>query len=143
MMRDTARHDRLARLLVRSLVVCAMLATGCRATGGRSGAAPTAGRADLITEVEIGRTNYTNLYDVVQSLRGRWLVSRGPDTIMGQQGEVQVHLDDVRLGGVQALRNLSPTGVAYIQWFDPISAAQRWGLGYGQGAIYVSTRPRG
>jgi hypothetical protein len=97
----------------------------------------------MITAVEISRTNYSNLYDVVQALRTRWLLSRGPDTILGKQGEVQVHLDDVRLGGVQSLRNLSPVGVAYIQWFDPISAAQKWGLGYGQGAIYVSTRPKG
>ena len=141
-MRHTLRRPMLARRIAYVLISAVAFAIACRSAGGRSGASKFGGRADVITDVEIGRTNYSNLYDVVQALRSRWLLSRGPDTILGPQGEVQVHLDDARLGGVQSLRNLSPVGVAYIQWFDPISAAQRWGLGYGQGAIYVSTRPK-
>ena len=142
-MRDLVRRPLRVRGIACVLISAAAFAMACRTSAGRSGATTAAGRADMITAVEINRTNYSNLYDVVQALRTRWLLSRGPDTILGQPGEVQVHLDDVRLGGVQSLRNLSPVGVAYIQWFDPISAAQRWGLGYGQGAIYVSTRPKG
>lgn len=141
-MRDTVRSPMLARSIACALISAVALTAACRSGGGRSGASTSGGRSDVITALEIGRTNYSNLYDVVQALRSRWLLTRGPTTILGPQGEVQVHLDDVRLGGVQSLRNLSPVGVAYIQWFDPTTAAQRWGLGYGQGAIYVSTRPK-
>ena len=142
-MRDTARRWMAVRLPASLCVLLIMLSNGCRSGGGRSGTgAVPAARADVITAVEISRTNYSNLFDVVQALRSRWLVSRGPNTILGPRVEIQVHLDDVRLGGVQSLRNLSPAGVEYIQWFDATAAAQRWGLGYGHGAIYVSTRPR-
>jgi len=142
-MRELLRRSMLTRRIAWVLISTAAFAMACRSSAGRSAASQPVARADVITALEISRTNYSNLYDVVQALRTRWLLSRGPDTILGKQGEVQVHLDDVRLGGVQSLRNLSPVGVAYIQWFDPTSAAQRWGLGYGQGAIYVSTRPKG
>ena len=137
-MRSTVRRSVLGSVLLGAVV----LTTACGSSSGRTGARAASPQRDLITDMEIQRTNYSNLYDVVHALRGRWLQTRGPDTFMGQPGEVQVHLDDVRLGGVQTLRNISPVGVAYIQWFDPVTATQRWGLGYGQGAIYVSTRPR-
>ena len=142
-MRDMWRRSMLARWIARLLIFAAAFAMACRSSGGRSGASTAAGRGDVITAVEISRTNYSNLFDVIQALRSRWLLTRGPTTILGPSSEVQVHLDDVRLVGVQSLRNLSPVGVQYIQWFDPSTAAQRWGLGYGQGAIYVSTRPKG
>ena len=123
------------------LVLAALLQAACSSSGGRAGSRAPVGRADMITEVEIRRTNYTNAYDIVRALRSRWLQNRGPTTILGQQGEVQVHLDDTRLGGVATLRNVPATGLVFIQWLDPITASQRWGLGYNHGAIFVSTRP--
>ena len=57
-------------------------------------------------------------------------------------GEVQVHLDDVRLGGVGTLREIPVIDVSYMQFYDPASASARWGLDHSHGAIYVSTRPR-
>jgi hypothetical protein len=55
---------------------------------------------------------------------------------------VQVVLDNVRLGTTDALRTLPVGGIAYFQWLDGISASQRWGTGFGNGAIFISTRPR-
>ena len=74
--------------------------------------------------------------------RERWLQPRGPDTIIGKPGEVQVHLDDVHLGGVDTLREIPVIEIAYIQFFDPATASARWGLDHSHGAIYVSTRQR-
>jgi len=54
---------------------------------------------------------------------------------------VQVYLDDSRLGGVDALRNLSLANVVYIRHIDGVDAAARWGLDHGNGVILVATHP--
>lgn len=125
------------------LVLIPLLALAACSAGGTAGAnSGPRTRADLITQEELQRGSFTNLYDAVQALRSRWLNTRGPDTLIGRQGEVQVHVDETRLGGVNALRSIPPVGVTSIQWFSPNDAAARWGLDHGHGAIVVSTRPR-
>jgi len=86
------------------------------------------------------QSEYASLYEVVQALRGRWLRSRGPNTILGKPTEVQVMLDDMRLGGVGTLRSLTRDNVVTIAFVDPVAAAQRWGGKYAQGTIVVTTR---
>ena len=86
------------------------------------------------------RSEYASLYEVVQALRGRWLRSRGPNTILGRQTEVQVMVDDMRLGGVNTLRSLTRDNVVQMAFVDPVTAAQRWGGKYAQGTIVVTTR---
>jgi hypothetical protein len=99
-------------------------------------------RTDMITADEMERKHWSSVYDMISELHANWLNVRGPDTIMGEPGAVQVQLDEVRLGDVSALRSMPVLNIAYVQYFDPISAAARWGLGYNHGAILVSTRAR-
>ena len=123
------------------LVLLALILGGC-ASGGRPTSGAPRARADLITAEELRGGQFRTANDAVSSLRARWLQSRGTDTFVGKPGEVQVHLDDVRLGGVSTLREIPAIDIAYMQFFDPTSAAARWGLDHSHGAIYVSTRPR-
>jgi hypothetical protein len=127
----------------RSLLLGLLLPLAACSSGGRSGTPRAARRrADLITLDEIQGRHWANVYELVSALRANWLHERGSDTLVGEPVQVQVHLDDLRLGGVDALRSTPVMGVAYIQYFDPITASARWGLGYGKGAIYISTRAR-
>ena len=126
---------------IRALVTLAILAVGagCGGTATRGNGAP---RGDVITNEELEqRGTYSNLYDVIEVLRPRWLRTQGPDTFMGQPGEVQVHIDGNWLGSVQTLRNLSPAGVTSIRWLAPIDASARYGLDHSHGAIVISTAP--
>jgi hypothetical protein len=118
------------------ILVLATAATACASTG-----APAA-RTDrnLLTYEQIQETNKQNVYDVVESLRSNWLRSRGPTSLQGPNAEVQVYLDDTRLGSVSNLRAISTAPVRYIRWFDGIAATGRWGLDHGAGVIFVSTR---
>ena len=130
---------RLVRRAVTAVVALAALsAPGC-ASGPKNAAAPRP-RTDVITSEEMKSVQFSNLYDVIQALRFRWLQSRGPDSINMQPGQVQVRLDDTQVGGVESLRSIAPIGVVQIQWVDPTTAAGRWGMGYGHGAIVISTR---
>ncbi|MBW3630583.1 MAG: hypothetical protein KY464_14970 [Gemmatimonadetes bacterium] len=121
----------------RSLVALTvlLLAGGCASAAG---GARTSGRSDLIVEEQIRSRGFTSAYDVVETLRGNWLRTRGVDSF-STPSEIQVYVDNVRLGGIHMLRQIAPMTVTYIQWFNPIDASARWGLGHGAGAIYVST----
>jgi len=98
--------------------------------------------SDMILPEEIQRAQYSTAYDLVNALRPQWLRPRGPDTMNGRPAEVQAVLDGMKLGGVSALRNLPTSGIAFVQFFDGPAASTRWGLGFGNGAIYISTRSR-
>lgn len=128
---------------IRGLITLAILlaATGC---GMRSGGdLPPGSRSDLIGFEELQqRGQYSNLYDLIDILRPRWLRAQGgPDTFTTREGQVQVHVDGNWLGGVAALRGISVPGVTSIQWLAPLDASARYGLDHSHGAIVVSTRP--
>ena len=128
----------LTRLLAR--LALAAIVSGC--THGAAHHAQRA-QADLITRAEMEQNQYASLYEVVQALRGRWLSSRGPTTLLGKPTEVQVMVDDMRLGGVNTLRSLTRDNVVTIAFVDPVAAAQRWGGKFAQGTIVVTTRADG
>lgn len=121
------------------LALLVTLAAGC---ANRAAVGGPRGQGDTISLPEIEqRGPFTNMYDLVQILRPRWLRSQGPDTFMGSPGQVQVHVDGNWLGGVQAMRTLAAHGVTSVRWLNPVDAAGRFGLDHSHGAIIVSTAP--
>lgn len=124
---------------IRSALVCIVVA--CAQSAGRSETARSS--PNLITRAELESARYATLYDAVLALRGRWLRVRGTSTFLGQPVQVQVMVDDMRMGGVNALRALTSDNVVTIAFIDPVTAAQRWGGSHSQGAIVVSTHADG
>lgn len=119
------------------LILATLLSlTACAARSGAEG------RFDLITQEELQeKGQYSNLYQVVEVLRPRWLRSQGgPDTFAGEPGQVQVHMDGNWMGDVDVLRTLAPAGVTSMTWLKPLDAAARYGLDHSHGAIIISTR---
>lgn len=116
--------------------------TACASGGAATSSSAPATNRDWLMRDEMDKGQWANAYEAVRNLRPQWLRVRGRDTITGDPGAVQVVLDDVRLGGIDVLRTLPISGVVYFQFLDGISASQRWGTGFGNGAIFVSTRPR-
>jgi hypothetical protein len=98
-------------------------------------------RRDLISQEEIQKAKYGNAYEVVRALRPRWLQTRDSNSLMGKRAVVQAHMDEVRLGGVEALKAIPVSNIVYIRWYDGQDASGRWGLDHGQGAIVVSSHP--
>lgn len=120
-----------------------LMGAGCGANAVGTRTAPGGGvrsRSEFISYDEMRqRGQHSSLYTLIQDLRPRWLRSQGPDTFLGLQGQVQVHFDGNRLGGVEVLRRLSAHGVTSIQWLEPIQAGALLGLGNSHGAIIIST----
>ncbi len=97
----------------------------------------------LITRDVIRSTQYSNLYDVVLALRSTWLRVRPAESFQGQSPRIQVYLDNQRLaGGADELKQMSPTNIESVRYFDPITASSRWGMDHGAGALYVVTAKR-
>ena len=115
-----------------------LLLLGACATAG--GTAAPQGRSDLIVEEQIRGNSYATVYDAVVALRPNWLRTRGADSF-NSPSQVQVYVDNVRVGGIQNLQQISSVSAYYVQWYDGIEASARWGLGHGAGVIFVSTAP--
>jgi hypothetical protein len=110
------------------------------------GVAPGAPRVrsdrSVLSRDEIRATQFPNMYDVVRSLRGNWVRIRTAESF-GTSSALQVYLDQQRLtGGVDELRQMNPTNVESVRFFDPIAASARWGLDHGAGALLITTSKR-
>ena len=97
-------------------------------------------RSDRISRDEITARAWTDAYEVVATLRPVWLVDRGRDSF-GASTVIQVVMNGARLGGATALRRLSAADIERMQWYDATAATSRWGVGFGKGAIEISTTP--
>lgn len=131
----------------------AMVLAGCApaATGGEART-----NRDRITAEEIQASQESNLYEVVESLRPRWLRARGTDamrpggTMQTPEGNVDVitpaavvvYVDGVRRGDIRALRSIPTSGVTALQYLDAREATTRFGSGHTAGAILVTTGGR-
>ena len=130
-------------LSLRPLLVALVALTAACASAGTVGQ-PSAERSlrrasDRITAEEIRATNLSNALEVVRRLHPRWLQGRGPDSL-SDPGTVVVYLDGVRMGGPEALSNISAISVTSMRFLDAGAATMQWGTGHTQGAIMVSTR---
>jgi hypothetical protein len=126
---------------VRFFIVCCLGALmACASSGGQAAQqGKSRSSADVITRDEIQQAHWQSAYELIQTLRPRWLRAHGAETILGKPPDVQVHLDENLLGGVATLRNIATNGIMSIQFVDPVSAAARWGGDHANGAIIVST----
>lgn len=117
------------------VVLCVLLAACTRRP------AETSSRRDrnLITQAQLQQHHFTNAYEAVAALRSNWLLTRGPDSF-NSPSEVQVYLDNTRLGGVSTLRTIATNSIVSIRYIDGLAATARWGLDHGAGVIFISTQ---
>ena len=132
------------RTICGRLAVFLVFSSSCLVAGCQRGATERIRPADrnVLTQAQLADHRFTTAYDAVEALRSNWLNTRGSDSFQ-TPSYVRVYLDNVSLGGKEALRSIAIGQVNYIKYFDGISASSRWGLDHGAGVIYVSTRPAG
>lgn len=129
----TNRYFRIPLLLALGLFLA-----GCASTKTGSGT-----RSDRLTREEIMDAGATNLYDVVNRLRPRWLNVRSTRSF-SMETEIVVFQDQMLLGGPEELRELHPEDAFEIEYMDGTRAvAALPGLMSGrhiEGAIIVKSR---
>ena len=144
-------------------IVVIAAAAACASAGGTPGTPTSAAKTNpnLITSTEINAASFRNLYDVVQRLRPNWFtkastagsqtmgisVSRSGAGTAGAQTSggsgLLVYLDNTRMGGIEALRDLTPGGIESLEFMDASTAqAKLPGIGSSVigGAIVAHSR---
>lgn len=82
--------------------------------------------------------NMSNVYDLVAALRPQWLRQAG-SLSRGSSGQVVVYLDNIRQGGIEALRAYTLPSVQSVRWLSPSEAGGMFGLNVNGGVIQVLT----
>lgn len=100
--------------------------------------------SDVLTREDIMGAGATNLFDVVNRLRPRWLQIRTVSSF-NLSDEIVVFQESMNLGGPDALKQIPPELAYEIRWMDGVRASSMLpGLMSGRhitGAIIVSTKP--
>jgi hypothetical protein len=99
-------------------------------------------RSDLITadEIEAVIAKGATAFDVVQTLRPRWLKVRDaylgsdPSSIINSQG-AHVYLDDHDQGDVEYLKTIPAERIAQLRWISATEAGVRYGPTDGPGIV--------
>jgi hypothetical protein len=144
------------------------LSLGCATAGQQGSGAKSAAKSnsDIITMAEIDSGTYRDAYDIVQRLRPNWF-TKAKSASMGSLGGMQVsgsgggmagvqsgssggtllvYLDNHRLGGPEALRDLTASAIKSLQFLDgPTASASLPGIGSTivTGAIVATSRTGG
>ncbi|HEY1953699.1 MAG TPA: hypothetical protein VGG76_12920 [Gemmatimonadaceae bacterium] len=144
-----------------SFVLTACATSGAGGAGSAAGA--TRANTDVITTSEIDGATFRDAYDVVQRLRPSWLTrarassggSLGGTQVAGSSGSMSgvqpnassaglvVYLDNARMGGPEALRDISASAINTLQYMDAATATAKLpGIGSSiiSGAIVVTSR---
>lgn len=133
----------MSRHRIIALAVLLLASTACQSlpAGTGAGAAPGSSR-NYITQEEIRGAAPQTALDAVRALRPAWLVKRGPQSV-SYEADIVVYLGRARMGGVQALSEISAGTLTSMEFLDPAAANYRFGAGHPYGAIIVSTREPG
>ena len=92
--------------------------------------------AERLSQEEMLREHFTNVYDAVAALRSAWLTVRGTDSFQ-QTSQIWVYYDGTRLGGVDEMRSVIVSSVASLRHYNGVDATMRWGVGHSAGAIQI------
>src|SRR5215216_2850550 len=96
------RRPALGRLAMLAVVV---LWTACAPRRAENAPRPHPNRS-VLTHEELLDRNFLNAYEAVEALRSNWLQTRGTDSFR-TPSVVLVYMDNIRLGGVEALRGIA------------------------------------
>lgn len=123
-----------AFILLGLVLLCGCASGGSQRPEGRERYNPR-----VITTEEMQGTTARNAFELVQLLRPGWLQKKGAYSFRND-GDIVVYMDDMRVGGPDALRQIETSALSSIRFLDPVSAQARFGLSHNYGAIQVIAR---
>lgn len=121
------------------LVFAASLAlVGCASTGGAGEDEGPSRQSDVISQEELAELDVSTLYEVVDRLRPRWLITR--QRSFSRETEILVVQNNSVIGDVEILRQMDPVGVTELRYMDGDTAAATLvggRSGFVEGAIVI------
>ncbi len=121
-------------------LVLALALSGCASSGGGGGGSTAVraprGSSTLIIRAELERYPGQSAYDVIESLRRRWLQPRRG---AGGQAYARVMIDGTIRGEIPDLRRLASENIETMRLLSALDATTRYGTNYSGGVIEVTT----
>ena len=99
---------------------------------------PSPGR-NVLFAPEIVQSRVLDTYQAVTQLRPEFLKMREPYLRSPKAASLRVYLDEIDIGGIDALRSIPIEQVTAIRYIGATDAQFRWGGEHPQGVILVST----
>jgi len=142
------------RLFSRTLAAFAVAygVVGCATAASKTTASPKQD-ADIISTAEIDSQAFRDAYDIVQLLRPTWFTRKSGSASTRRIGVsasnsatgagLLVYIDNSRMGGVEALRQIRPSSIESLRFMDaPTATATLPGIGSSviTGAIVARSR---
>ncbi len=98
------------------------------------------GDSRLLTEADLASATQSNLFDIIQAQRPRWLELHGVSSLNRMSSQtITVFVNDTKLGGTDALRSLGTGDVKAVRYYDA-SASQAKFPGRGLGPVIQVVR---
>ena len=95
---------------------------------------------DFITSVELAHTNAASVYEAIRRLRPLFLSARGPSSVLDSTAMgPAVIVDQTLLGEIQELTDIPLKDVQAVRYLAAWDATTRYGPGYANGVIEVTT----
>jgi hypothetical protein len=92
-----------------------------------------------LTSKDLEEYAQLDLYTALERERPRWLRQRSAVSVTGPV-PVVVYIDNIRMGGVEVLRNVSVDALEWVRFVSASDATTRFGLGVVSGVIEVTTK---
>jgi hypothetical protein len=126
------------QILAAGAALSFLVLVGSACAGGSEGSR-TGSDPERLTREEIVSAGGTNLYDVVQRLRPRWLEVRAPRSIVGMDTGVVVVVDRTYVGDQEELKRMGVEVAASMQYMAGSRARAEFALprGHIEGVIVV------
>jgi len=115
------------------------LTASCSTTTQQSGSQRS---RNVLTAEDFENRAEHNLYDLLARIRPNWLRPQGANLVSGTS-PVVVYVNNVRFGGVDALRDMTLDEVERVRFIDGTDAATRYGLNTDGGVLEVTTKRGG
>ena len=141
-----------ARTLAAIVVACGTMSCSSASSGAPKTSAPKAD-PDVITITEIDSQPWRDAYDIVQVLRPSWFSRKSGSASTRRMGVstsnsgigagLLVYIDNSRMGGVEALRQIRPASIESLTFMDAATATAKLpgvGMSVITGAIVARSR---
>ena len=123
------------RALAAIVIVCGTLSCSSASSGVAKSSATPKSDPDVITTAEIDSQPWRDAYDIVQVLRPSWFSRKSGSASTRRIGVsasnsaigagLLVYIDNARMGGVDALRQIRPNSIESLTFMDAATATAK------------------
>lgn len=124
----------------KTMLALFLFSTACASGSTGEARVPQPDR-NVLTTSEIALSSGTTAHDVISQLRPQFLRARGLSTLaLPVPATAVVYVDNMALGGIEALRNIDAQTLLRIEYMNAADATTRFGTDHTAGAILIFTK---